>query len=205
MNDPSIDECHPQTIDVGGLLDRSDRFQERLEISAIRSQMGHECSARFRREVLQSVRGGNRQREFSRDLRERQPPLRTQSKHRENGQEAVSRWQRMKTCPFTWKSDALAVLVMVPAKAIAVSAVLVLAAAVVAAMSIRKRSFTMGLYTVVAWLFHTTAVPFGYLRPRRDPRQWIESRELGGQDAENAPAGLDGDGNRWTGVCQRVG
>lgn len=104
-----------------------------------------------------------------------------------------------------WMLASLAVLVMVPAKAIAVSAVLVLAAAVVTAMSIRKRSFTMGLYTVVAWLFHTTAVPFGYLRPRRDPRQWIESRELGGQDAENAPAGLDGDGNRWTGVCQRVG
>ncbi len=104
-----------------------------------------------------------------------------------------------------WMLASLALLVLLPAKLLAASIVLAIAAGVVAAMSVRKGSLAMGLYTVTAWLFHTTALPFGYFRPRRDPRLWVESRELGGQDAEHASAGLDGNRDRGTGTRQRVG
>jgi hypothetical protein len=54
-------------------------------------------------------------------------------------------------------------------------------------MSWRKGGVSLGLYTVVAWLFHTAALPFGFFAPRRDPRGWVESREIGDIDEETDP------------------
>ncbi len=45
-------------------------------------------------------------------------------------------------------------------------------------MSIRERSVSLGVYAVVAWIFHAAAMPLGFFQPRRKPQDWIESRVL---------------------------
>lgn len=47
---------------------------------------------------------------------------------------------------------------------------------VVGVMSLRQRSFPLGLYAVVAWLFHAAALPLGFFQGRKAPDAWIESR-----------------------------
>lgn len=83
---------------------------------------------------------------------------------------------------YLWWGLSLALLVLVPGKALALAVVFGLFAAVVLAMGVRKRSLSMGLYTVVAWFFHAAALPVGFLRRRREPSAPIESRLL--QQAE---------------------
>jgi len=51
-----------------------------------------------------------------------------------------------------------------------------LTAVIVGAMSLRQRSLSLGLYAVVAWLFHAAALPLGFFQPRTAPEVWIESR-----------------------------
>lgn len=55
---------------------------------------------------------------------------------------------------------------------------LAIASAVVAVMSARQRSLQMGVYAIVAWLFHAAAFPLGFFHPRARPEAWIESRIL---------------------------
>lgn len=86
-----------------------------------------------------------------------------------------------------WILFSLAVLVAVPNKLVALAIVIAIFAALIGLMSWRKGGFSMGLYTVVAWLFHTVAVPFGFFGPRRDPRNWVESREIREADDETGP------------------
>lgn len=45
-------------------------------------------------------------------------------------------------------------------------------------MSIKHRSFSIGLYSVVAWIFHTAALPFGFFKKRIEPQDFIESKIL---------------------------
>ncbi|WP_163270738.1 glycosyltransferase [Chelativorans alearense] len=73
----------------------------------------------------------------------------------------------------------LSLLLFLPEKLLSLVIVLGLFAFVVLAMSLRKGSLVMGTYSVVAWLFHAAALPVGFLRPRSDPRAWIESHKLG--------------------------
>jgi hypothetical protein len=72
----------------------------------------------------------------------------------------------------------LALLVLLPDKAVAAALVAGLVVAAVLVMGARKRSLGMGLYTVVAWFFHAAALPVGFLRRRRDPSAPVESRLL---------------------------
>ena len=74
-------------------------------------------------------------------------------------------------------------LLLAPDKGMAALMCLLAVAAVVAAMSIKHRSFKLGMYSVTAWLFMAAALPLGYLRSRRDPAAWIESRVLHRADA----------------------
>ena len=37
-------------------------------------------------------------------------------------------------------------------------------------------SLTLGLYAVVAWLFHAAALPLGFFHGRKAPAAWIGSR-----------------------------
>lgn len=47
---------------------------------------------------------------------------------------------------------------------------------VVGLMSVRQRSFALGVYAVVAWLFHAAALPLGFFHGRKAPAAWIDSR-----------------------------
>lgn len=61
-----------------------------------------------------------------------------------------------------------------PAMGLALDAILT--AGIVGAMSLRQRSLSLGLYAVVAWVFHAAALPLGFLQSRKAPEAWIESR-----------------------------
>lgn len=91
-----------------------------------------------------------------------------------------------------WILFSLGLLIAIPNKLAALAIVFGLFAAVAALMSWRKGSLSLGLYTVVAWLFHAAAVPFGFFAGRRDPRGWVESREIGDADDRIGPH-TDGD------------
>lgn len=88
---------------------------------------------------------------------------------------------------WAWILISLALLVVLPGILLPAAIVLGSFCAVVALMSYRKRGLSLGLYTVVAWLFHAAALPVGYLAPRRNPKSWIESRLLGELDEETCP------------------
>lgn len=51
-------------------------------------------------------------------------------------------------------------------------------AAAVALMSLKRRSFSIGLYSVTAWFFHAAALPLGFFAPRKNPAAMIESKIL---------------------------
>lgn len=77
---------------------------------------------------------------------------------------------------YLWWLATVAALVVVPGWPWAILAALVLAILPFALMSIRERSIGLGIYAVVAWIFHAAALPLGFFQPRRDPKDWIESR-----------------------------
>ncbi|MDI6026879.1 glycosyltransferase [Corticibacterium sp. UT-5YL-CI-8] len=80
---------------------------------------------------------------------------------------------------YAWILLSLGLLIFMPGKLAAIGLVVAIAAAIVALMSWRKRSFQLGLYTVVAWLFHAAALPLGFFKSRRKPDDWIESETMG--------------------------
>jgi glycosyltransferase involved in cell wall biosynthesis len=76
---------------------------------------------------------------------------------------------------YLWWGAALAMLLLLPDKRMALGLVLAGFVLAVAVLSIRKRSLSMGLYSVIAWFFHAAALPVGLLRQRRDPALPIPS------------------------------
>ena len=100
-----------------------------------------------------------------------------------------------------WIVFSLGLLLVMPNRLAALAIVVGIFAALVLLMSWRKRGFSLGLYTVVAWLFHGLAVPVGFFGSRRDPRGWVESREIGKANEDTDPnsrariAGADHDGS----------
>jgi len=80
---------------------------------------------------------------------------------------------------LAWMAFCLAILIFFPNKLMALIIVLATFVFAVAVMSLRKGGLAMGLYVVVAWLFHAAALPVGFLRARVDPKAWVESRKLG--------------------------
>jgi glycosyltransferase involved in cell wall biosynthesis len=106
---------------------------------------------------------------------------------------------------WCWIIAMLCVLVAVPDKLLALAIVIGAFAAVVALMSLRKGGFSLGLYTVVAWLFHAAAVPVGYCALRRDPKAWVESRRAGDDDEETDPDGRRDPGIGASGSRSLVG
>ncbi|KXF79188.1 glycosyl transferase [Paramesorhizobium deserti] len=77
---------------------------------------------------------------------------------------------------YAWWLAMLALLVFLPDRKWAVAIDLALIVFVVAAMSLKQKSLSLGLYAVVAWCFHAAALPLGFFHPRRAPDAWIESR-----------------------------
>lgn len=82
----------------------------------------------------------------------------------------------------------LALLVALPNKLHGFGLVVGLHLVIIALMSLRKGSFSMGLYTVVAWYFNAAALPVGFFRSRRAPAAPIESRLR--ESALTAPGGI---------------
>jgi glycosyltransferase involved in cell wall biosynthesis len=80
---------------------------------------------------------------------------------------------------YGWWALSLIILFIAPGIVSGLAAVIALAALIVLLISIKKRGFAMGLYTVVAWCFHAAAVPAGFFRRRLPPDAWIESRTIG--------------------------
>lgn len=77
---------------------------------------------------------------------------------------------------YLWWAASIALLLLMPDKGLAFGLVIALLLGIVVLMSLRKGSLSMGLYTVVAWFFHATALPLGFLRRRQPPAARIESR-----------------------------
>lgn len=88
---------------------------------------------------------------------------------------------------YLWLILMLALPLLAPSPWLGLGLDLVLVIAVVGMMALRQRSLRLGLYAVVAWIFHAAALPLGFLKPQQPPGAWIDSRIL--QDAVPAGAG----------------
>lgn len=86
---------------------------------------------------------------------------------------------------YAWWAACLALLIFVPNKVMAAALVAASFVGVVGLVVVRKRSFAMGLYTVVAWFMHAAALPVGFLRPRHDPAQPIAGTVRRGRISSN--------------------
>ncbi|QND50832.1 glycosyltransferase [Phyllobacterium sp. 628] len=79
---------------------------------------------------------------------------------------------------YLWWLVMIALLVFLPDKMTALAIDVALIAFVVAAMSVKQRSLSLGFYAVVAWCFHAAALPLGFFHSRRQPADWIESQVI---------------------------
>ena len=77
---------------------------------------------------------------------------------------------------YLWLIAMVALPLALPSPAIGLAVDAGLTAGIVGAMSLRQRSLSLGLYAVVAWLFHAAALPLGFFQSRTAPEAWIESR-----------------------------
>jgi glycosyltransferase involved in cell wall biosynthesis len=77
---------------------------------------------------------------------------------------------------YLWLVALIALPFVLPSPALGLAVDFVLTAGIVGAMSLRQRSLSLGLYAVVAWLFHAAALPLGFFQRRTAPESWIESR-----------------------------
>lgn len=77
---------------------------------------------------------------------------------------------------YLWLIAMVALPFIMSRPAIGLAVDVAVTAGIVGVMSLRHRSLSLGLYAVVAWLFHAAALPLGFLKGRKAPDGWIESR-----------------------------
>lgn len=77
---------------------------------------------------------------------------------------------------YLWLAAMIALPFMLPSPIVGLAIDLALTAGIVGLMSLRQRSLSLGLYAVIAWLFHAAALPLGFVQARKAPEAWIESR-----------------------------
>ena len=77
---------------------------------------------------------------------------------------------------YLWLATMIVLPFALPSPAIGLAVDAVLTAGIVGVMSLRQRSLPLGLYAVIAWLFHAAALPLGFFQMRKAPEDWIESR-----------------------------
>lgn len=82
---------------------------------------------------------------------------------------------------YAWLAAAVLAPFLAPTFGVGLLASLVVLLLPVVAMSLKQKSLSLGVYAVVAWLFHAAALPLGFLQKRRAPEAWIESKLLGGR------------------------
>lgn len=79
---------------------------------------------------------------------------------------------------FGWWMAILAALLLIPRWPLALPTAAALVAFPVVAMAVRWRSFSAGLYSVLAWNVYAICFVPGFLRPRVPPAAWIDSTVL---------------------------
>lgn len=89
---------------------------------------------------------------------------------------------------YLWLILMLALPFLAPHAWLGLGLDLALVVGVVGLMAWRQHSLRLGLYAVVAWIFHAAALPLGFLRRRQAPQAWIESRILQDVVAARPPA-----------------
>ncbi|WP_293800304.1 glycosyltransferase [uncultured Bosea sp.] len=77
---------------------------------------------------------------------------------------------------YAWLVLMVALPFVLPSPLLGLALDAALTTGIVGMMSLRQRSVSLGLYAVVAWLFHAAALPLGFLQARKAPDAWIESR-----------------------------
>ena len=77
---------------------------------------------------------------------------------------------------YLWLITMIVLPLVTPTAALGFATDGALIAGIVGLMSLRQRSLALGLYAVVAWLFHAAALPLGFLQTRKAPAAWIDSR-----------------------------
>lgn len=77
---------------------------------------------------------------------------------------------------YFWLIAMIALPLALPNPTLGLAIDTILTAGIVGAMSLRQRSLSLGLYAVIAWLFHAAALPLGFFQAREDPEAWIASR-----------------------------
>ncbi|MGX1740471.1 glycosyltransferase family 2 protein [Bosea sp. NPDC055353] len=77
---------------------------------------------------------------------------------------------------YLWLAAMIVLPLAMPSALLGLAIDLALTAGIVGVMSLRQRSLSLGLYAVVAWLFHAAALPLGFFQRRKAPEAWIESR-----------------------------
>jgi glycosyltransferase involved in cell wall biosynthesis len=79
---------------------------------------------------------------------------------------------------YLWLIAMIALPLAMPSPGLGLAIDAAVTALIVGAMSLRQRSLSLGLYAVVAWLFHAAALPLGFFQVRKAPEAWIESRTV---------------------------
>lgn len=82
---------------------------------------------------------------------------------------------------YGWIILMLLMFVVLPHMGLAVLIDLITIAAAIGLMSLKNRSLSVGLYSVVAWFLHAAALPLGFFASRKDPEAFIESKILQGK------------------------
>lgn len=78
---------------------------------------------------------------------------------------------------YAWWFTAAALFFILPGLIYPLLVNLLTIALLISVMSLRKSSLRMGVYTVVAWLFNAAGLAAGFVKPRLDPKSWIESKK----------------------------
>ncbi|RBO98440.1 glycosyltransferase [Pseudochrobactrum asaccharolyticum] len=84
---------------------------------------------------------------------------------------------------YGWIILMLLLFVVLPHMGYAVLVDLMMIGTAVGLMSIKNRSVSIGLYSVVAWFAHAAALPLGFFTRRKNPEAFIESKILQGKSA----------------------
>lgn len=77
---------------------------------------------------------------------------------------------------YVWLAAMVALPFMMATPALGLAIDAALTASIIGLMGLRQRSLTLGVYAVVAWLFHAAALPLGFFHRRQAPAAWIKSR-----------------------------
>jgi glycosyltransferase involved in cell wall biosynthesis len=96
---------------------------------------------------------------------------------------------------YVWWIAIVAVLWSVPDTPPKIASALLLLVLPCAVMSVRYRSFALGVYSVVAWNAHAIGAVIGFAQRRASPSRWIESHIIADKVSNTDAGARAGDGS----------